>query len=72
MKKRTNEYERNLKEIYDAVDMIEKESQCSGDARYKKLMGEHLLFVRFLLKSVSLALYAILGFKISEFLSRYF
>ena len=72
MKKRTDEYERDLKELYDVVDMVEKGSECRGDARYKKLLGEHLLFIRFLLKSISLALYGILGFEICKFFSRYF
>lgn len=68
MKKRTNHFERELQDLYNIRDMLNREGKSDGECRYKVFMATLFLFIDDSLRRIGLILFCLLGFVIAKFL----
>lgn len=62
MKKRTDKFERDLKEIINVVDMLNQEGKSYAECRYRVIMATRLLLVEDSLRFIRTLLSLIVGF----------
>lgn len=68
-KKREEHFCRQLQEIGDVGNMLQKEGQSDGERRYKIIVAEQLAVIVDLLMTIRTVLFALLGFIIGKLLS---
>ena len=71
-KKRSDCFESELRKLYDITKMLKEEGKSDGECRYKELIATILLFIDTSLHDIGIALYILLGFVISKFISGLF
>lgn len=72
MKKRTDRFERELRELCDITKVLEEEGESDGERRYKELIATILLFIDDSLRMIGLALFGLLGFVFAKFIGGLF
>lgn len=71
-KKNEELFRRQLQEIGDVGNMLQKEGQSDGERRYKIIVAEQLAVIVNLLLTIRTVLFALLGFIIGKLLSSLF
>lgn len=69
MKKRTNKFERDLKEIINVVDMLNQEGKSYSECRYRVIMATRLLLVEDGLRFISTLLAIIIGLLVGNLIA---
>lgn len=68
MKKRTDKFERDLKEIINVVDMLNQEGKSYAECRYRVIMATRLLLVEDSLRFIRTLLAIIIGLLVGNLL----
>lgn len=69
MKKRTDKFERDLKEIINVVDMLNQEGKSYAECRYRVIMATRLLLVEDSLRFIRTLLAIIIGLLVGNLIA---